>query len=179
MDARRWFLLLNLAVGFYGVGLIWLVQMSCYPLWAYVGHAEFHEYHIFWWHSIWGVCFVPAGLSVLGIIAMIWWRPPGVPAKAVWLGIALQFAIWFLTAIWWAPLMARLGDLSGPAFSALFHKLLVTHWLRVALITAYGILLFWMTVESFRSGMRDTMEAPDHSQSVGTPLPAGSSLSRS
>jgi hypothetical protein len=55
----------------------------------------------------------------------------------------------------------------------------VTHWLRVALITAYGILMFWMTAESFRSGLRDMLAAPDRSQSVSTPLPAGSSPGRS
>ncbi len=30
MNANRWLLLVNLAISFYGVGQIWLVQVTCY-----------------------------------------------------------------------------------------------------------------------------------------------------
>ena len=41
-------LLLNLALSFMGVGQIWQVQMSSYPLWKFVGVKELHDYHIAW-----------------------------------------------------------------------------------------------------------------------------------
>jgi hypothetical protein len=147
MNANRWLLLVNLAVGFYNVGLIWLTQVVCYPLWGHVGKAEFSQYHLAWWHGIWGVCFVPAGLAVLGAMAMLWLRPPGVPASAVRLGLALQAATWVLTALWWAPLQMRIeeGGFSVPVF----RLLLETHWGRVALVTAYGFLLFWMAARAW------------------------------
>jgi hypothetical protein len=146
MNANRWLLLIALAVGFYNAGQIWLTQVVCYPLWGYVGRAEFPVYHVVWWHSIWGVCLGPAGLAALGTVAMLWLRPPGVPAGAVWLGLGLQAATWILTALWWAPMQARMAD--GGFSVPTFHLLLSTHWLRVALVTAYALLLFWMTMRS-------------------------------
>ncbi len=148
-DRSRWLLLINLALTFCGVGQVWLVQLSSYTLWADVGPAEFPAYHIAWWHSIWGVLFIPAGLVVLCTVAMFWLRPPGVPTWAVWLGIALQFLIYGLTAVWWAPLMARLEGTSGPVYGPMYHLLMVTHWGRVALITAYGLLQFWLAARCF------------------------------
>jgi hypothetical protein len=41
-------LLVNLALSFYGMGTVWLVQLSSYPLWRHVGLKEFHDYHIAW-----------------------------------------------------------------------------------------------------------------------------------
>jgi hypothetical protein len=143
--------LANLAVSFYNVGLIWLTQVVCYPLWAYVGRDQFYAYHGAWWHGIWGVCFVPAGLAVLGAVAMLWVRPPEVPAWQAWVGVALQAATWILTAVWWRRWMAELVAVSGPVYGELYHKILTTHWLRVALVTAYGLLMFRMAAESFSS----------------------------
>lgn len=57
-----------------GMGQIWLVQLSSYPLWAYVGAHEFHAYHIAWWHSIWGPIFIPAGLALFtAYAALVFW----------------------------------------------------------------------------------------------------------
>lgn len=33
------------ALGFYGVGQVWLAQLSSYALWTYVGEREFGAYH--------------------------------------------------------------------------------------------------------------------------------------
>jgi hypothetical protein len=142
---------LNFAVAFYNVGTIWLVQVTCYPLWAVVGRDEFASYHEAWWHSIWGVILGPAGFGLLGALAMIWWRPPRVRLRAVWLGVGLTVAVLLLTAVWWAPLMARLTQAVNPdgAWTPEFRLLLTSHWLRVALVTAYGLLVFWMALVSF------------------------------
>ena len=141
-------LLVNLALSFYMVGAIWLTQVSCYPLWAYVGPTEYHAYHVAWWQSIWGVIFIPGGLVTLCAFAMLRLRPPGVPAGAVWLGIVLQVLIYVLTAVWWGRLMAELESVSGPIYGPMYHRLLITHWGRVALVTAYGVLQLWMAVVS-------------------------------
>jgi hypothetical protein len=143
-----WLLLVQLALSFYMVGCIWLTQVSNYPLWAYVGPAEYHDYHVAWWHSIWGVIFVPGGLVTLCALAMILFRPAGISPRAVWLGVALQVLTYGLTAVWWAPLMARLEATSGPVYGPMYQQLLITHWGRVALVTAYGVLVLWMAVKS-------------------------------
>jgi hypothetical protein len=145
----QWLLLICLAVSFYNVGAIWLTHVSVYPLWPYVGSAEFEAFHLAWWRSIWGVLLPAGGLAVAGAVAMIWLRPPGVPARAVWLGITLQVLVWALTAAWWGPLMARLHQVTGPVYGPLYDQLMITHWGRVALFSAYGLLLFWMAGRSY------------------------------
>jgi hypothetical protein len=144
----RWLLLANLALGCYSVGTVWLVQLSSYRLWAHVAPNDFQNYHRVWWQSIWGPVLFPAALAFAGAMAMFWIRPPGVPSWAAWLGVVLQIA-WVLgTVVWWAPLMMRIGESSGEFPVPLFRLLLSTHWLRVALISAYGVLVFGMAIVS-------------------------------
>ena len=148
MAGSQWLLLGTCALSLYGVGNIWPVQMSSYRLWRYVGPREFSAYHLAWWHSIWGVILAPAVLVCVGAILMLWWRAPGVPSWAPRVGIALQAALVLGTALWWGPLMARL---EGPDMSLAlerFRMLVATHWLRVAIVTAYGLLNLWMLARS-------------------------------
>ena len=174
----QWLLLINLALSFVMVGEIWMTQVSCYPLWGYVGPAEYHAYHIAWWHSIWGVVFVPGGLTTLCALAMLRLRPPGVPPWMVWLGIALQVMIYVLTAAWWGRLMAELESVSGPVYGPMYHRLLVTHWGRVALVTAYGMLQLWMGILCYSGRENDEKSFRDQKRIRGgfrspKPLPAG------
>jgi hypothetical protein len=165
---KKWILLLNLAFSMIGAGQVWLVQLSSYRLWAFVGPHEFHSYHIAWWHSIWFPLFIPAGLAIICTIGLFWFRPAAVPRSSVWAAIALISAIYLLTYIWWAPLMALIGATPaefqavfkwGPLLDVvglrnktqvqLYDLLLFTHWLRVALLSAYAILIFLMTFVGF------------------------------
>src|SRR5262249_8991403 len=148
MESDRWLLLVNVAAACYMVGQIWLVQASCYPLWRFVGSAEFHAYHVAWWHSIWRVVFPPAGISLLCAVLLVRRRPAEVPRRAVWLGLFLEVLVCTLTAAWWGPLMARLEAVSGPVYGALYEQLMTTHWLRVAIITAYGALAVWLVARN-------------------------------
>ncbi len=175
MDRNRWLLLVNFAIAFYNVGTVWLVQLSCYPLWAVVGRREFDAYHEAWWHSIWGVILGPAFFGFIGAWAMLWWLPPRVSARAAWLGVALQVVVYLLTAVWWGPLMARLVEVvdhSGTP-TPLFRLLMSTHWLRVALITAYGLLMFWMVRVSFGVGESDPISGSEGLRPAEVPVPAG------
>jgi hypothetical protein len=148
MTKRQLLLLVTCVLSIYGVGNIWPVQVSSYKLWTYVGQREFHEYHIAWWRSIWGVILIPAGLVFLGAILMLIWRPPGVPAWALWVGLALQVALALGTALYWGPLMARLSTPGGGLSLPLYHTLMLNHWLRVAIVTGYAALTVWMLVTS-------------------------------
>jgi hypothetical protein len=85
-------------------------QLSSYRLWAYVGDSEFRSYHQAWWQSIWGVILAPAVLLLIGALLMLWWRAPGVPGWATWLGAVLQIVLVLGTAAWWGPLMAVTDD---------------------------------------------------------------------
>ena len=157
MNKARWLLLINLAVSFYSVGAIWLMQGLIYPLWSDVSTRDFpsfqneHLVHLFY------VVFPQAGVAVLLALAMLWWRPPYVPRWALWLAVGLQ-AAWIIgTILWWGQWQAQLATpvgplpVMGPPNAALFQQLLTTHWIRVAIISAAGVLAFWMTVVSFRT----------------------------
>ena len=118
MDTARRLLLFNLAVGFYNVGTVWLTQVTCYPLFAQVGPAEFTAYHLAWWHGIWGVILGPAIVGFLGAVAMLRWRPPHISIRSVWLAVGVLVAVYSLTAVWWGPLMARLIHAVDPTGAA-------------------------------------------------------------
>jgi hypothetical protein len=143
-----WLLLATFSLSAFGAGQVWLVQLSSYRLWRFVGSAEFHAYHGVWWRSIWAPVLAPAGLVFIGGILMIWQRPPSVGGPEVWIGATLQLALAAGTALWWGPLMARLetgrGDLDLPRY----RRLMATHWLRVAIVSGYALLLAHMTAES-------------------------------
>lgn len=147
-----WLLLGVFALSVYGTGQVWLVQLSSYPLWRYVGDAQFPAYHRAWWHSIWGVVLVPSIMTFAGAVLMLWWRTPVSPAWSTWLGLGLQLALAIGTALWWAPLMARLEGPTGSPDPDRFMLLLNTHWLRVGLVTAYSVLLAWMMILNLRAG---------------------------
>ena len=112
------------------------------------GVREAFGYHIAWWHSIWGVLFVPAGLVILGSLALLWIRPPGVSRGLAWIGLTFQLVIVVSTAVWWAPLMARLVTPDAGMSLRDYQLLMSTHWIRLALITAYGMASFYMLIKS-------------------------------
>ena len=144
----RWVLLVTSALGLFAIGNVWLVQLVCYRLWPIVGQHEAFNYHIAWWHSIWGILFGPSAIVVLGAVAMLWIRPNNVNGRLVWFGLVLLALTTVGTATWWAPLMARLVAPSGAMLLRDYQLLMSTHWIRVALISAYGITYFCILIES-------------------------------
>ncbi len=75
-------------------------------------------------------------------------RPPSISRRLVWVGLTLQLVIYTSTAVWWAPLMARLVTPDSGMSLHDYHLLMSTHWIRLALITAYGIASFYMLIKS-------------------------------
>jgi hypothetical protein len=148
MIRGSWLLFATAVLSVYGVGQVWLVQLSAYRLWAFVGVREFRAYHAAWWRSIWGVVLAPAALVAAGAALMVWRPAPGVPSSAIWLGLALQGALVLGTALWWGPLMARLEAPDGGLLLERYRLLMTTHWLRVALVTAYAAVALWMQATS-------------------------------
>ncbi len=91
---------------------------------------------------------VPAALVAVGAVLMLWWPAANVPNWMVWLGVALQAALIFGTALWWGPLMANLAGPNGELLPKKYRLLMTTHWIRVAIITAYAALMVWMLAQS-------------------------------
>ena len=156
MTGSQCLLIAACALSFYGVGQVWLVQLSAYPLWTYVGEGDFHAYHAAWWRSIWGVILAPSALLALGSVLMVWLRAPGVPVWAAWSGVTLQVTLLLGTAVWWGPLMARLEAPNGGLLPERYRLLITSHWLRVGIVTAYALLVLWMLAESSTSATPTT-----------------------
>ena len=141
-----WPLLICLAATFYLVGLIWVIQLLQYPLFAHVGEANFLTYHAEHSRRI----VIALSLPVLLVFGSAFWllfvRPAGVPVWAVWLNLVLTFAFWIVTALIQVPRHAQLGS----GFQAdIVAVLVASNWLRTVLWTAQGFLLVWMTAAAF------------------------------
>lgn len=136
--ANQWTLLATTVFGFYGAGQIWMVQLLCYRVWPSISKTSFYGYHIAWWHSIWTVIFIPAGLVLIGAVSMMWLRPPHTSTRLLWAGLGIQALLYLLTAVWWGPLMSRLATAENGLILANYHLLMTTHWLRVAIVSAYA-----------------------------------------
>lgn len=148
MNKAQWILMATFAASFYNVGTIWMTQFG-WRLWPYVSPSDFNAYHLAWWAMIKPVIFPVAAVAFLGSIALVWWRPEGVAAPLVWINLALQVATYATTAIFWARWQAHTNYAKMPdgGLDPMYTLTMSTHWIRCAIITANGLLVFWMLVE--------------------------------
>ncbi len=124
------------------VGVIWIVQVVHYPLFAGVGQAGWPAYEAAHQSSI---TLVVGPLMLAELVTAVWLvldPPPGLPRWAVVLGAVLVGVIWASTAFLQVPLHNALGG----TFDAGAHaKLVATNWIRTLGWTARGGLVLWMT----------------------------------
>jgi hypothetical protein len=123
------------------VGLIWLVQVVAYPLFARVGTGDFAAYHAA--HSrLITVVVGPLMLGELvGALAWVVAADDTVPRWLAWVGLALVAVAWLVTAFASVPQ----HEVLSRGFEARAHALLVsTNWLRTFAWTARGALLLWL-----------------------------------
>ncbi|MEM1044277.1 MAG: hypothetical protein AAGI91_16840 [Bacteroidota bacterium] len=123
-------------------GVIWIVQVVHYPLFAGVGADGFVAYEASHQARI-SVIVLPAMLLELGTaVALLWTRPEVVPAWMVWTGLALVGVIWLSTAVLQVPMHTALSS----GFDADAHARLVgTNWVRTAAWSLRAGLVLWMT----------------------------------
>lgn len=141
-EPSRWLLLAQVASTFVMVGVIWIMQVVHYPLFAAVGADGFARYAEA--HSRL-VTFVVAPLMLVeatsaGLAALA--PDPAMPAPGRWLGVALVAVIWASTAALQVPQHGRLAQ----GFDASAHGFLVaSNWIRTVAWTARGaLLLAWL-----------------------------------
>ena len=138
-----WAFLVTLAFTLYMTGMIWSMQVFEYPLFALVGRNEFPSYHAAHNRSLPLFVILPSVLAFGSAVVLFWMRPAGIPLWEVSLVVALDLAVLVSTAVWQAPLHARL-DREG--FSASVISILVqSNWLRTILWTINALLLLSMT----------------------------------
>lgn len=155
MTKAQWILMSSFAASFYNVGTIWMTQFG-WRLWPYVAPDDFSAYHAAWWSMIKPVIFPVAAVALLGAILMVWWRPEGVTATPVWLNLGLQVATYALTIAYWGRWQGQThyAKLPNGSLDPMYVLNMSTHWIRGAMITLNGFLVFWMVVQHLSSGAR-------------------------
>lgn len=137
----KWLLLAHVAATLTMFGVILVVQVVHYPLFGKVGAASFAAYEAGHTRLITYVVFPPMVLELLTALALVVWRPLGLPGWQVWTGLALVGVIWLSTALLQVPLHQTLGA----GFDAAAHRRLVTtNWIRTAAWSARAALVLWM-----------------------------------
>lgn len=147
MGMATWTFLAQLAATLYMAGLIWLVQVVHYPLFAKVGREAFAEYHHL--HMAWisPVVMVPMLVELLGAALLLVDRPPWMPAWAAIGGLALVGVAWGSTFFFSVPAHTALGRGLDPV---VVDRLVATNWIRLAAWTARGGLLLWLLGRALR-----------------------------
>ena len=140
------FLLLNLALSFYMVGAIWAHEVDIFRSWKLINAKDFATIQSVHAHKLPYWIFTPLGLALMGSVALIWYHPAASAGWAIWGNLGCQLASHVLTAIYWGNWQAKLSkDERGPASPHLV-KILATHWLRTALVTASGGVLLGLGI---------------------------------
>ena len=121
-------------------GVIWIVQVVHYPLFAKVGGALFREYHAD--HNVLITYIVlPAMLIEIGTAAIfILDRPGNVTTAEAWVGLGLVLLAWATTFFLSVPAHSQLA----PGFNEQAHRMLVqTNWIRTFAWSARSALVAW------------------------------------
>jgi uncharacterized membrane protein len=130
-------LLLNFASTWAMVGLIWLIQVVHYPLFAKVGEAQFRQYSEDHQRLITYVV-LPLMFVELITSCLLWlWRPAGVSDFAVLAGIVLVLVIWGSTFVIQVPQHAKLLD----GYDAdVCRNLVLSNWIRTVAWSVRGLI---------------------------------------
>lgn len=138
-------LLVHVAATLVGVGVIWVVQVVHYPLFARVGEAAWPGYHAGHVRRITWV--VGPAMSVEGVTgALLVLAPPDGVGRALPLaGLVLVALVWASTWLLQVPLHRRL---EGRVDAAAIARLVAGNWIRTALWTARGVLVLVMVARA-------------------------------
>ena len=134
-------LVANLVSTSYMVGLIWMVQVVHYPLFAKVGTEHYESYQISHQSLTTLVVGPPMLVELLTAVLMIWYRPAIVPIWSIYVALGLLVIVWASTAFLQVPCHEKLTS----GFDASVHsRLVVSNWIRTVAWTVRAALLTWM-----------------------------------
>lgn len=128
MSAALLILLANALATWFMTGLIWIVQIVHYPLFAIVGLEHGTDYQRSHQFRISFVVAPPMLIEAATSLALAWYVPVGVAGWQVITGIGLVLVIWLSTALFQVPCHGRLASLG---FDDRVHRRLVrSNWIR-------------------------------------------------
>lgn len=141
MAFMRLLILVHLAATLIMVGVIWVIQVVHYPLFALVGEEGFIRYmgqhNVLITYVVLPAMLVEIGTA--GLLALS--RPSAIPAWLAWVGFALVILIWASTFFLQVPA----HNILGGGFNLDAHVALVsTNWIRTILWSIRGVIALWM-----------------------------------
>jgi len=142
-------LLTQLATTWFMVGLIWIVQIVHYPLFAHVGQEQFALYankHQLLITFIVGPVMVA---EILTAIVLAWYPPSADTAIWLRLGLVMVMAAWVSTALIQVPQHSRLTE-SGFDLSTI-QALVNWNWIRTIAWTVRGAILLFVLSRLLRN----------------------------
>jgi len=128
------------AVTWYLVGLVWLVQMVQYPMFAYLDRAQFTEAHAFHSSAI-GIVVAPPMLLELALA--VWIAFQGGRGMLGWAALTLLLIVWATTFFMIVPMHEQLG---ARGFDPGVHgRLVAWNWVRTVAWSLRGVIaLIWL-----------------------------------
>ncbi len=133
----KYLILVNTAATWVMVGVIWVMQVVHYPLFANVGTAEFPAYELSHMMRI-STLVIPVMLVEASTAFMLALTPPtGVPPTLPWIGLGLVVFIWGATFFFQDVQHSTLARGFDPDVLA---ALLQSNWLRTIAWTIRGLL---------------------------------------
>ena len=148
MQIPQIILIANFASTFYMTGLIWMVQVVHYPLFAKVGTEQYVPYQTSHQTLTTIVVGPPMLIELLTAALLLWLRPVAVPLWLVVVGLILLILIWISTACIQVPCHEKLTR----GFDANVHaRLVISNWIRTIGWTARGAIVIWMLVQAIKT----------------------------
>lgn len=133
-------LITNLISTWYMVGLIWMVQIVHYPLFAKVGTEHYESYQISHQSLTTWVVGPPMLIEIATAVLLIWSRPASVPDWLIYTALGLLAIVWASTAFLQVPCHEKLTS----GFDGAIHsRLVVSNWIRTVCWTGRGLLMIW------------------------------------
>ncbi len=131
-------LVLQFVSTWFMIGIIWLVQIVHYPLFAHVGQDSFPAYEAL--HTRW-ITYVVAIPMLIELLASGFWiieRDRRISRWIPWVGLGLVLLIWFST---FAFSVQNHNQLMKGFQEEAWRNLVSTNWIRTLAWTARGGLL--------------------------------------
>lgn len=138
--------LVCLAATMFMTGVIWVIQVVHYPLFAQVGTDGFFAYHAAHSQRITLVVLLPMLVEAGSALVLVVVRPAGMPLWLAVVGLALVGIIWGSTFFLQVPYHNTLGLLAEaePRAEAV-RNLVATNWLRTAAWSIRSVLMLLAT----------------------------------
>ena len=148
--ARR-LLLLNVAFAFYDAAMMWLLQLDVYPSWRFMPTADFGPAESAHFLAVLLSIFPIAVATTVVSVRLLVKRPTFVPARMATTGDSFKTR-------------GKLAVVSpertlGPANAGIYHALLLAHWLRVAIVTGYAAVAWWLSAQALVRPVRSRVAA--------------------